>query len=582
MQVRQGLCPFSHGADLLRSSAALIRGWVPDSGTAQRLLAKYNRLDLVMVLTLEGPRLLTKPQTEGKVRVHRDLYISMDCAGLVLAAAVKHRGKIQSMWMDMVAEWTARGSLCALMGCRRRDARQEVLDAVLSIPSVVSLRQRLLADAAARPVSEWVVLSHDATFQLLFKVIGQKKMQQGEGGFHALHTFVGRSGAVPGLSLQRCEGSEAFRCAVQEVLPEDARRTVRFVFSDSPGSILGAESVLPSLEAVGEDALHLVLRVEECFGERRCALSAELLRVQQKFRCPVGCPFEGVAGRPCAGKVAWPNKEAGTTPPPSEEWYSTPFASHEEYVSALHHLSVKYAGDMGRRNKRGRSVLQILQSGAARSHYVYLMDGARIIDRVRRLVGEAEQELMSWGTCGNEALHAQLKSSYATTVQQHVEAYPRQLQSFALAKMLAHHVAAYHPTIAQRGEGEILALLQGELRRGLVEGAPQEIRPRASRAELRAPVQRLDGSRVGARRRLKAQQAARWDAERERRAQRQRRRQAQKRRLKRTVYTKLKRLDSSGLVWCSRCSDVSAGCVSPRMSKWAPAMMTKLREEKEK
>jgi hypothetical protein len=109
-------------------------------------------------------------------------------------------------------------------------------------------------------------------------------MAQKPGQAHALHTFVGKSGAVPGMSHQATEGGAAFKSAAVEVLPEDARATTKYIFSDSPDSVAGAAEVFPALVATAEDGFHLVIRVEYCFGEKRSALSSELLLLQMKFR----------------------------------------------------------------------------------------------------------------------------------------------------------------------------------------------------------------------------------------------------------------------------------------------------------
>ena len=50
---------------------------------------------------------------------------------------------------------------------------------------------------------EWVVVNHDAAYQTLFSVIGQNRMAQNVREAHALHTFLGRTGCVPGFSLQQ-------------------------------------------------------------------------------------------------------------------------------------------------------------------------------------------------------------------------------------------------------------------------------------------------------------------------------------------------------------------------------------------
>ena len=132
------------------------------------------------------------------------LYISNDFADLVLAKAIKHRGKVHTMFNDITSDWVSRGSSCALLGCRRGDTRQAVFQEVMALKPVRDLHAGLVEAATER--QEWLVCSHDATYQVLFSAIGQVPMQQKQGEFHALHTFLGRSGAVPGFSLQRTEG----------------------------------------------------------------------------------------------------------------------------------------------------------------------------------------------------------------------------------------------------------------------------------------------------------------------------------------------------------------------------------------
>ena len=118
---------------------------------------------------------------------------------------------------------STRGSPCAWLGCRRADTRQAVFAQVMASTSVKNLRDALVNTATDH--KEWLVCSHDATFQVLFSAIGQLPMQQKKGEYHALHTFLGRSGAVPGFSLQSTEGPANFCSAVAEVLPLSARLT---------------------------------------------------------------------------------------------------------------------------------------------------------------------------------------------------------------------------------------------------------------------------------------------------------------------------------------------------------------------
>ena len=188
-------------------------------------------------------------------------------------------------------------------------------------------------------------------------------MQQKQGEFHALHTFLGRSGAVPGFSLQRTEGPAQFRAAIAEVLPQAARDTVKYIFSDSPTSVEGAAEVLPNLEAVAEDALHLVLRVEACTGEKRTALSSCLLKIQTRFRLPYAAPFfrgHAVEDPPDAGNWSDNLMDKEATETDWDKKAATPYCNHQEYINDIQALCTAFPDNMGHKDKKGRTIRQIL------------------------------------------------------------------------------------------------------------------------------------------------------------------------------------------------------------------------------
>ena len=104
-----------------------------------------------------------------------------------------------------------------------------------------------------------------------------------------------KSGALPGLCAAHTEGKTCFRNASETLLPPDARQTTRWIFSDTPKTILAAAADLyPSLIGVAEDPIHLVFRVEACFGERRTPCSRLCLHIQKKFTIPApGSIYDG-------------------------------------------------------------------------------------------------------------------------------------------------------------------------------------------------------------------------------------------------------------------------------------------------
>ena len=145
--------------------------------------------------------------------------------------------------------------------------------------------KELLFKAADR--REHQVISHDETFKILFCLIGQDKMSQKSGEFHAVHTFRGFSGCTIGISLQRSTSNTCFIYAVNATFEQELASKVTFMFSDSPTRIIkAAKTVFPSLLGVGEDPIHLPIRLEYCWGEKRTKASQRVLELHRKFRAP--------------------------------------------------------------------------------------------------------------------------------------------------------------------------------------------------------------------------------------------------------------------------------------------------------
>ena len=528
---------------LICQAAQCIRTWSDLDPESLAYVATQNSIDLVLLLTQDGPKYVLKQQTAPALRVNKMLYITNDFADLLLAKAIKHKGKIHSMFNDITMEWVSRGSPCAWLGCRRADTRQAVFAQVMASTSVKNLRDALVNTATDH--KEWLVCSHDATFQVLFSAIGQLPMQQKKGEYHALHTFLGRSGAVPGFSLQSTEGPANFCSAVAEVLPLSARLTVQYLFSDNPAFVEGANAVLPNLVAVAEDALHLVLRVEACTGEKRTSLSSCLLRVMKRFRLPCPGPFyHGRTNDDDCDQGHWSEDFAEEDVPGDWNWDDRvvkPYSSHQEYIDDIQVLCAQHFDQMHKKDKKGRTIEQILRAGVSYKHFRYLWNGSHIIEALHHAMDPKEVELLSFGTCSNEALHFQLKACQEQIIQQRIQTFPPQLEAFSLAKLLAHHSAAYHPTLAQRKESEILSLMQGRLIKGFLPPLEErQIGPTLCREALRKPVHSLDPRKVAARKALKAKKAEQWQKEVKNRKLKHPHRAAQPSSPKRTVFTQKK------------------------------------------
>ena len=385
---------------------------------------------------------------------------------------------------------------------------RRLMEAVWSLPELCNFRKQLIDSNSQR--DEWLILSHDATFKSLFTFLGQEKMNQQEDEFHALHSVLGITGALAGLSLQSSEGPDSFSSAMCDILPLSARQKTRWIFTDTSSTIAKAATCLPHLLGIAEDPLHLVLRIEGCFGEKRTKLSSLLLAITKEiYRClqwfnlcwretsswrwrtcatfPLFAAFFPLVLQQCLSWLvsAQPRSRdislemktytctmlhrrilasRSSTASRSRQGFgrilrASPYEQHQQYINDIFDLTLDYAQDMNRKNSKGKSAKQILIAGCAYQHFRYLQNGSCAIFTL----SSEHKRLLSMGTTANEALHAQFNACQRPVVQQHVESMDVVLRSFSLGKLLSHHSAAFSPTLVQRSQGQILSLLEGKL-----------------------------------------------------------------------------------------------------------------------
>ncbi len=152
--------------------------------------------------------------------------------------------------------------------------------------------------------------------------------------------------------------------------------------------------------------------------------------------------------------------------------------------------------------------------------------------------------MLAWGTCGNEALHKQIKCAFETVTQQHEARMVAKMSAFSLGSLLAHGSAAYNPTLVQRTQSELRSCIEGSIARSffpVVECVAQAV---ACRGDLRAHAVGLDRERVVHRSGMLAARAVSWakqvtiDAVKPKKAALM---------TKRTVYTEAKNKKAKGM-----------------------------------
>ena len=316
----------------------------------------------------------------------------------------------------------------------------------------------------AQTHGEWETVSHDATNKVLFSIIGQEPMAQREDEYHALHTVVGKTGAVPGAVALPSEGKQHVRTSIAEILPEPCRATTLWVFSDNPSTMLGCADVFPSLKGVAEGPLHLALRIERCFSGKRVAVSRLVLDLHRKFRAPHETEIYTGEERTMGVEGIWTNVVQHRDYSLRADWdnyCATPFRWHQEYINELTKIAQAHPEEMERVGTDKRTVLEVIMSGSAFQHYAYLMNGCQVMYELPA----ASRRTLAWGTAGNEAVHWQMKSWHANVRIQHGECVQRTMKVFSLVKMLTHNAAAYSPTLSQHSQGHVLSTIIGGIRR---------------------------------------------------------------------------------------------------------------------
>ena len=468
----------------LQKSAELIRSWINPDGATLKLLQRLNSLKLTLLLTETGPTYVLRVHTRGYFMLSPKVYYTRPLASIVFGLSLKHDGKLLPMFQDLIAMFVRGGCPCASLFLGNVEARTELVQQIYKTEQVKSLRAAALREASER--GAWYLLNHDASYKSLASLIGQVYMSQAAGEKHAVHTFVGVTGCVAGISLQRSEGIHCLKKAACEVLPRDMRTNVRWLGTDTPMSVGGLRNLkatFPSLEGVIEDAIHLVFRAEGCNGRIRNRMSACLMNIQSKFRCPkAGCVYEGV------GSVSGPIGTWVSQPIDKKflerDWdlyRDSPYTSHQHYINDLIQLTMHFSGEMNNRNKKGDTLYSILKNGATYKHYGYLLNCSVFMSTVSADV----RRLTPWVTTGNEALHFQINRSQRAVTGQHLDSAGVKFEALALSHLLAHNSAAYHSTTTQWSMSDIVSFIVGRVSREFFLTSEADQAVLMSRAEMK-------------------------------------------------------------------------------------------------
>ena len=421
-----------------------------------------NRPILVRVLTHEGPQYLAKELTSKCFRHSTELYYTARFSDLFFSLLLTNEARIQKS-VDKLYFMFGNSSTAVGLFPSDREVWNDIAHDILNQGVVRDKLFDLQKKAAAS--GEFGVVSHDETFKSLFHLIGQTKMRQKQGELHALHTFRGFTGFTIGMSAQQSVSHDCFVNAVHDTFDVELASKVFFLFSDAPGRIYkAARSVFDCLLAVGEDPLHLVFRLEYCWGGKRLEPSQRVLELHKKFRVASrGSASFYNPGSQSLVSMKWPCALIVECRTPNQwaEFCDLPFDEedgYKSYVTELAKISVSYVDWMGKRNSKGVTALKILQNAATRHHYEYLQNSSRLIARLG-----INAVRLAVGTTRNEQLHREFNGWMRNIRMSHTTRLLICIRIFVFLKMITHSSAAYHPTLVQTSQSRLIHSIAGEI-----------------------------------------------------------------------------------------------------------------------
>ena len=267
---------------LLRNSASFIANWnVNCSEKVKRLLRASNRPVLVRVLTKYGPEYWAKELTIGCIRHSRELYFTPEFADLFLSLLLTNEARIHKCVNALHYQFCGTSKTPGLLPSYRVFWNNLAAD-ISNHESVLHKLRELKYKAAES--GEFEIITHDETFKVLFNLIGQEKMTQNYEELHALHTFRGYTGLTIGISAQRSTSHSCFVKAVKDAFDSPLASRVKFLYSDAPLRIYkAARKEFKSLLAVGEDPIHLPIRLEYCSNGKVLKPSVRVRQLHRKF-----------------------------------------------------------------------------------------------------------------------------------------------------------------------------------------------------------------------------------------------------------------------------------------------------------
>ena len=357
-----------------------------------------------------------------------------------------------------------------------------LVEDVFSSEKCTALRSALLA--ACQCQGEFRSISIDGTFRICLSILGQKSFNLARSerndaavpedeSLRRVITVRGRTGAVVSMFASYGEGAPEIQKGLQNTLPEEALRQIEFVATDAPSKRLYAtlKEILPNLQALCLDPIHLAMHYESASARHRTAGSATLRRGLAKFSVKSSSPRQREERNwgdfHCGEEVVLTAREktyrqqildGGMSKSKGQRILGSldggsPWQTRMQFIEFLAAVSAVYRSEVTRKTESDKTVAELLHQAAAADRVEWVFNNLRL----RQVFSRADNILLPVGTTSNESLHAELNGWFRQTQGIHPTTLKMKLDILTLSKLLAHNTALYSPTARQMLSGHILA-----------------------------------------------------------------------------------------------------------------------------
>ena len=156
-----------------------------------------------------------------------------------------------------------------------------------------------------------------------------------------------------------------------------------------------------------------------------------------------------------------------------------PWETHAQWCRALAAIATQFPEEMTRRTAKGTPVLRVLLAAGRLERFLWYKNNSLL----RADLPPGAREALGVGTCGNEALHAEMRGFFRQVYRIQKTALQLKLNLFVFSKQIAQDAALRLPPLRQMRPGRMLALVLG-----------RELLPRGDWATWQAAA--LAGGRV--------------------------------------------------------------------------------------